>query len=145
MILHKVFVKIFIKVFVLFLLLLTSCHQYVRSDYNYNSKKARKILITKLPFTDPYNANIILSNKQDVHIDHIVLLKVAHSSGAKYWSKNKKQAFANDLLNMIAVSKKCNLSKGDKTLSQWIVPNNIYFRAEYSNRYLLTIKKYQLK
>ena len=137
--------KVFVKIFVLFLLLLTSCHQYVRSDYNYNSKKARKILITKLPFTDPYNANIILSNKQDVHIDHIVPLKVAHSSGAKYWSKNKKQAFANDLLNMIAVSKKCNLSKGDKTLSQWIVPNNIYFRAEYSNRYLLTIQKYQLK
>ena len=137
--------KVFVKIFVLFLLLLTSCHQYVRSDYNYNSKKARKILITKLPFTDPYNANIILSNKQDVHIDHIVPLKVAHSSGAKYWSKNKKQAFANDLSNMIAVSKKCNLSKGDKTLSQWIVPNNIYFRAEYSNRYLLTIQKYQLK
>ena len=137
--------KVFIKVFVLFLLLLTSCHRYVRSDYNYNSKKARKILITKLPFTDPYNANIILSNKQDVHIDHIVPLKVAHSSGAKYWSKNKKQAFANDLSNMIAVSKKCNLSKGDKTLSQWIVPNNIYFRVEYSNRYLNIIQKYQLK
>ena len=112
---------------------------YDRAEFSYNHSKNRKIFIQ---FYDPYS-NKIFYTPQDMEVDHIVPLKVAWDLGAKNWDKSTKQKFANDLENLILVSKSCNRSKGSKSLSEWL-PHYQKFHSEYSNRYLLIINKYNL-
>lgn len=60
-----------------------------------------------------------------VQIDHIVPLGNAWASGAKNWTTDQRQDFANDLTDpqLIAVSAASNESKGDRDPSQWLPPN----------------------
>ena len=53
------------------------------------------------------------------HADHVVSLKDAHASGAKNWSKGKKQQFANDVENLVPACGSVNISKSDLTPSQF--------------------------
>ena len=112
---------------------------YDREEFFYNHSKNRKIFTQ---FYDPYSGKIFYT-PQDMEVDHIVPLKEAWNLGAKYWDKSTKQKFANDIENLILVSKSCNRSKGSKSLSEWL-PHYQNFHAEYSNRYLLIINKYNL-
>ena len=117
---------------------------YNRDEFNYQAKKNRKILIQfKDQFYDPYSDDIFYDPPK-MEVDHIVPLKEAWDLGAKNWDKSIKSNFANDSENLILVSKSCNRSKGSKSLSEWL-PLNQKFHAEYSNRYLLIINKYNLK
>mgnify|MGYP006864272105 CR=1 FL=1 len=45
-------------------------------------------------------------------IDHVVSLKDAYESGAKYWTDAKKAVFANDLENHLSSCSRVNSSKG---------------------------------
>ncbi len=47
-----------------------------------------------------------------VNIDHVVSLKDAFESGAKYWSDSEKSVFANDLNNHLPSCSRVNSSKG---------------------------------
>ena len=47
-----------------------------------------------------------------VNIDHVVSLKDAYESGAKYWTDAKKAVFANDLENHLPSCSRVNSSKG---------------------------------
>ena len=53
-------------------------------------------------------------------IDHIVSLKEAWRSGADEWSASDRDAFADDELNLTAVTASSNRSKGAKDASEWI-------------------------
>jgi len=55
-------------------------------------------------------------------IDHIVSLKEAWRSGADEWSASDKDRFADDMLNLTAVTASSNRSKGAKDASEWLPP-----------------------
>ncbi|MFE9243825.1 HNH endonuclease family protein [Nocardiopsis sp. NPDC006938] len=58
-------------------------------------------------------------------IDHMVPLAEAWDSGASQWSTQRRQAYANDLdepVALVAVSASSNRSKADKDPSQWLPP-----------------------
>ena len=58
-------------------------------------------------------------------IDHTVALAEAWGSGAKNWSRARRDAFANDLGyrdSLVAVSASSNRSKGDRDPAQWRAP-----------------------
>jgi hypothetical protein len=91
---------------------------------------------------DPYTNNIF-TDDNDLDIDHIVPLKWAYEHGANTWPENIRAAFANDTLNVIAVSLSANRSKGAKGPTEWM-PANQQFRCQYLERFQRVIRKYQL-
>ena len=71
-------------------------------------------------------------------IDHIVSLKEAWQSGADQWSVSDKDTFADDILNLTAVTASSNRSKGAKDASEWLPP-------EQSGQCYLLIRVIQVK
>lgn len=93
-------------------------------------------------FIDPYSDEII-TNASKMHIDHIVPLNEAYKSGGANWPKAKKRQFANDRLNLIAVSARENMRKGNKPPYLYLPPSEA-FQCEYINRYVFVKIKYEL-
>lgn len=91
--------------------------------------------------TDPYTCQRI--TPQDSQIDHIVPLHRSWNAGAWRWDIRRRQLFANDMSNLLAVSAKANESKGDSSLESWLPPNNGE-RCAYATQYLKVSIKYQL-
>ena len=112
---------------------------YNRDDYEYDHNKARKCFIF---FYDPYSGKNF-HDTDDIEIDHIVPLSLAHKMGGYLWTAQQKKAFANDIENLIRVSKICNRSKGSKSILQWM-PQNTNYHAEYTKQYNHIIQKYRL-
>lgn len=71
--------------------------------------------------TDPYTGQRI--TLQQVQIDHIYPLHRAYSAGAAQWPLARRQQFANDPRNLLAVSAHANESKGDAGPEKWLPPN----------------------
>ena len=139
----KVFVKVFVKIFVLVFVLVLSTYakdNYNRDDYQYDHNKARKFFIF---FYDPYSGKTFYKT-DNLEVDHIVPLSLAHKMGGYLWTPQQKKAFANDTENLILVSKTCNRSKGSKSISQWM-PQSTNYHAEYTKQYNHIMTKYQLK
>ena len=57
----------------------------------------------------PFTGNVI-QNSDDVEVDHVVALKWAWERGAWQWPDNKRERFANDLVNIMAVEASLNSS-----------------------------------
>ena len=81
---------------------------------------------------DPYTATSITfirgaSTSSHVQIDHVVALGDSWQTGAQYWSEEKRQDFANDPLNLIAVDGPTNESKGDSNAASWLPPNREFW------------------
>ncbi len=130
------------KVFVLIFVLVLSTYSkdnYNRDDYQYNHGVARKFFIF---FYDPYSGKIFYK-PDDLEVDHIVPLSLAHKLGGYLWTPQQKKSFANDTENLILVSKTCNRSKGSKSISSWL-PKNKSYHTEYTKRYKYIIQKYHL-
>ncbi len=132
----------YLLIFMIFFGVLHS-QDYDRKLFGYDSRKARSELInTNQEIYDPYG-NQYYRNARQLHVDHIVPLRLSWDLGAKNWTAERLYEFANDPDNLILVSASCNLKKGAKSLSEWL-PKNKDFHSEYSNRYLFIIKKYGL-
>ena len=61
----------------------------------------------------------------DVDIDHVVALKEAWESGARYWTADNRKRFANDLghgWSLDAVTDNVNQSKSDRDPAAWLPP-----------------------
>lgn len=71
--------------------------------------------------TDPYTGQRI--TLQQVQIDHIYPLHRAYSAGAVQWPLARRQQFANDRRNLLAVSAHANESKADAGPGKWLPPN----------------------
>jgi hypothetical protein len=67
---------------------------------------------------DPYTAKTLTSPKQ-IQIDHLVPLKNASDSGGFAWTQEQKAIFANDTMNLFAVSTAVNQMKSAKTPDKW--------------------------
>jgi 5-methylcytosine-specific restriction endonuclease McrA len=91
----------------------------------------------------PYTGNVY-TKASDIDIDHIVPLSYAHRHGAAGWSRERKRAFANDPLNLLAVEDNTNQAKGSKGPTAWMPPRTGY-HAEYCRMWSAVITKYGLE
>ena len=71
-------------------------------------------------------------------IDHIVALSEAWDSGASEWDAYDRDIFADDLLNLVAVSASSNRSKGGRDAGEWLPSNPL-------GKCFLTIRVIQVK
>lgn len=97
---------------------------------------------------DPYTGKTInftrgAATSAAVQIDHIVPRALAWRSGAWSWSDDKRRAFANDPINLLAVDGPTNGSKSDQSISEWL-PKNKSYHCTYTALYVSVIDKYDL-
>ena len=84
------------------------------------------------------------TNSKDLDLDHVVPLKFAHGHGGDKWSRERKQAFANDRDNLLLVQASLNRQKGAKGPTEWMPPNQSY-RCDYLAHFNKVVDKYNLK
>jgi hypothetical protein len=82
-------------------------------------------------------------SSMDVQIDHVVALANSWQTGAFQWDEAKRQAFANDPRNLLAVRGDLNLQKGDGDAATWLPPKKS-FRCDYVTRQIGVKAKYGL-
>ncbi|PRB72895.1 deoxyribonuclease [Arthrobacter sp. MYb213] len=78
-----------------------------------------------------------------VQIDHVVALSDAWQKGAQQLSPERRVAFSNDPLNLLAVDGPTNASKGDSDAATWLPPNRGYW-CEYVTHQVEVKHKYDL-
>lgn len=96
---------------------------------------------------DPYSGKYInfvrgITSK-DIEIDHVVALSNAWVTGAENMSGEERIIFANDPLELLAVSAKTNQEKSDSDAAEWLPPYKPY-RCEYVSRQIDVKLKYKL-
>lgn len=70
-----------------------------------------------------YYDNQTFTQASQLDIDHLVPLAEVWQSGAKKWSADKRETYANDLADprtLVAVSARENRSKGDRDPAEWM-------------------------
>lgn len=87
-----------------------------------------------------YSGEVIF-DASTMDVDHIVPLKWAWERGADKWSTEKREQFANDPANLVAVEATLNRSKGAKGLDEWLPPAN---QEQYKARFNRVLIKYGL-
>jgi len=97
---------------------------------------------------DPYSGDAIafvrgIATSIAVQIDHVVALGDAWQKGAQQWTPEKRQAFANDPRELLAVSGSLNASKGDGDAATWLPPFKQY-RCAYVARQVAVKRAYGL-
>lgn len=97
---------------------------------------------------DPYTGNAIVFTRGSgtsgaVQIDHVVALSDAWQKGAQSFDAAKRQEFANDPLNLLAVDGPTNQQKGDADAATWLPPNKAY-RCRYVARQIAVKYSYSL-
>ncbi|TDB91295.1 HNH endonuclease [Actinomadura sp. KC216] len=94
---------------------------------------------------DPYSGKEITFSKQDaaeVQIDHLYPLALAWRMGASRWTEDRRERFANDHANLLAVWGVPNRQKSDSGPGEW-KPQKA-FQCTYGVRYIAVAKKYEL-
>ncbi|GAB4017076.1 MAG: hypothetical protein Fur0010_17380 [Bdellovibrio sp.] len=109
-------------------------------EVKFKDKKSCQVQFGK--WNDFYFDEVMTSAK-DVDIDHIVPLKHAWDSGAKYWNSSKKKIFANDPENLVLTNKKYNRQKGAKTILEWM-PIKRERACLYAKKWISVKEKYEL-
>jgi hypothetical protein len=97
---------------------------------------------------DPYtNATMSFvrgpGTSTQVQIDHVVALGDAWATGAQTWTVAKREALANDPLNLLAVDAHTNQQKSDSDAASWLPPAKSY-RCAYVARQTAVKTKYHL-
>ncbi len=78
-----------------------------------------------------------------IDIDHVVALGDAWQMGAARWTSAARVDFANDPLDLLAVSASANRQKGDSDAASWL-PRTKAFRCTYVARQVAVKLKYHL-
>lgn len=81
----------------------------------------------------------VFTDASQLDVDHVVPLSWAWKHGADKWSQEKRERFANDQRNLVAVEASLNRQKGDKGLDQWLPPRN---QQQYKARFQRIAKLY---
>ena len=63
------------------------------------------------------------TNPNHLHIDHLVPLAEAWESGARLWTAEQREAFANAEDGLVAVSAASNMAKAASDPARWLPPN----------------------
>jgi hypothetical protein len=95
---------------------------------------------------DPYTGETVPFEKADaaqVPIDHVVPLAAAWVQGAAAWPADQRQAFADDLGNLMATTRSENSAKGDSTADEW-VPSDPSYGCSYATVVITVKDRYAL-
>ena len=108
----------------------------------------RNCIVLSGVLVDPFSGEVIaftrgVSTSSEVQIDHSVALSDAWQKGAQQLSADKRKAFANDPLNLMAVKGRLNSQKGDGDAATWLPPLKSY-RCAYVARQIAVKAKYSL-
>src|SRR5450432_3256771 len=95
------------------------------------------------PYTGQSIAFVRGPNSAIVQIDHVVALGDAWQTGAQSWTATKRETFANDLVELLAVDEHSNEQKGDADAASWL-PSNKAFRCKYVDIQVNVKAKYGL-
>ena len=93
----------------------------------------------------PYTS-FVTRDPRTLDVDHLVPLKEAHRSGAANWTPQRREAYANDVIDnnhLIAVWNSANRSKSDKDPADWMPPNRAYW-CEYLDEWIAVKRKWEL-
>lgn len=94
---------------------------------------------------DPYTGTEIAftrSRPAEVQIDHVYPLALAWRMGAADWSEDRREEFANDHDNLLAVQGRANQQKGDSGPGEW-KPQESY-QCTYAIKYIAVAQEYGL-
>lgn len=89
----------------------------------------------------PFTGKVI-QNAGDIDIDHVVPLAWAWDHGAREWSREQREGFANDPANLWPVEASLNRSKGGRGPDEWMPPAG---RCQYVSRFVRLLIRYDLK
>lgn len=97
---------------------------------------------------DPYTGQLIhfvrgQNTSRAVQIDHVVALADAWQKGAQQLTPERREEFANDPLNLLAVDGPSNMQKGAGDAATWL-PKNKGFRCTYVSTQVRVKAEYQL-
>ncbi|MGK5637208.1 HNH endonuclease family protein [Streptomyces sp. URMC 126] len=106
-----------------------------------------KCTVTSGTLADPYTGKTIRfrrgARSSDVQIDHVVALSDAWRTGARKLSRARREALANDPLNLVAADGPANMGKGDKDAADWL-PANTAYTCDYVARQIAVKRQYKL-
>ena len=109
----------------------------LRRDLRHRTVRAgtHGCVITSGTLADPYTATSLryVRGHSRIDIDHVVALGDAWQMGAARWAPAVRISFANDPLNLLAVSASANRQKGDSDTASWL-PKARRFRCAYVAR-----------
>ncbi|QXJ23714.1 HNH endonuclease [Actinomadura graeca] len=108
------------------------------------AKKGRCV-VTSGRLHDPYSGKDITFAKSDaaeVQIDHVYPLALAWRMGASRWDEDRRERFANDHANLLAVWGVPNRQKSDSGPGEWKPQKG--FQCAYAVKYVAVAKKYEL-
>lgn len=113
-----------------------------------NTAVNEKCQVTSGTLDDPYTDKTIAFTRSaatsgDVQIDHVVALSDAWQKGAGQLTHARREALANDPLELLAVDGSSNQQKSDGDAATWLPPNKA-FRCQYVARQVAVKKKYAL-
>lgn len=84
---------------------------------------------------------VTVTEPSKIDIDHVIALSYAAQHGGQAWSKEKKQAFANDTSQLIAVTAKSNRAKSDLGPSEYTDIRRPY-QCTFAKTWVSTAIKY---
>ncbi|MCG7278151.1 HNH endonuclease family protein [Corynebacterium imitans] len=93
------------------------------------------------PVAGPYTGEPITPS--DVELDHVLPLSAAWDLGAHAWDQSRREAFANDPLNLVVVAAAANQQKSDQLPSEWM-PSKRAQRCAYAHRLADVARTYEL-
>ena len=106
----------------------------------------RQCVVISGVLRDPYSGRRLVFAKADaeaVQIDHVVALSDAWQKGAAQWDAARREAFANDPLNLLAVDGPTNSQKSDGDAATWLPPRKSY-RCRFVARQVAVKAKWKL-
>lgn len=84
---------------------------------------------------------LVMHDASEADLDHLVPLAEAARSGTRTWTRDQREAFANDLGQLLVVSATSNRQKGDQDPATWLPDRD---RCAYAIRWVLTKDRYDL-
>lgn len=113
-----------------------------------NAQVDDKCKVLRGTLNDPYTGKTIEfvrgpQTSDKVQIDHVVALSNAWQTGAQQLAPERRQALANDPLNLLAVDGGANQKKSDSDAASWLPPSKP-FRCQYVARQIAVKRTYDL-
>jgi len=78
-----------------------------------------------------------------VQIDHRYPLALSYQQGAQQWGQAKREQFAADPANLVAIEGRINQAKGASGPGSWLPPNKAY-RCRYVIDFITVTSRYEL-
>ncbi len=108
----------------------------------------RDCVVATGTLVDPWSGATIAFRRgqgtsEAVQIDHVVAVSDAWQKGAQGWDQERRVAFFNDPLNLLAVDGTLNLQKGDGDAATWLPPARAA-RCSYVARQIAVKRSYGL-